>query len=200
MFSAYQLLSMKTINKLSLTTTFTLWTMATNDVFDGSRRIAADFPYRSELLANLSALILLWDSPAVQGQILAKTGATVDQQSHAALRHLAAWGPMRPTAMSEVLGTGASHVSKIVGRLEDADLVVRSTDPADGRATLISLTEAGEKAASGVYELGDRMINEVLEGWSADDVTLYTELTKRFVTDAINAADQMLVRGLRPVD
>lgn len=172
-----------------------------NEAFDGSRRIAADFPYRSELLANLSALILLWDSPAVQGQILAKTGGgAVDQQSHAALRHLAAWGPMRPTALSEVLGTGASHVSKIVGRLEDAGLVARSTDPADGRATLISLTEAGEEAARGVYELGDRMINEVLEGWSADDVALYTELTKRFVTDAINAADQMLARGLRPVD
>jgi len=174
--------------------------MAARDAFDGSRRIAADFPYRSELLANLSALILLWDSPAVQGQILAKTGEAVDQQSHAALRHLAAWGPMRPTAMSEVLGTGASHVSKIVGRLEEAGLVVRSTDPADRRATLISLTETGEEAARGVYELGDRMINEVLEGWSADDVTLYTELTKRFVTNAIDAADQQLARGLRPVD
>ena len=174
--------------------------MTTDEAFEGKRRIAADFPYRSELLANLSALILLWDSPAVQGQILAKTGAAVDQQSHAALRHLAAWGPMRPTALSEVLGTGASHVSKIVGRLEEAELVVRSTDPADGRATLISLTPAGEEAARGVYELGDRMISEVLEGWSADDVALYTELTKRFVADAISAADQQLERGLRPIE
>ena len=91
-------------------------------------------------------------------------------------------------------------MSKIVGRLEEAGLVVRSTDPADRRATLISLTETGEEAARGVYELGDRMINEVLEGWSADDVTLYTELTKRFVTNAIDAADQQLARGLRPVD
>ena len=174
--------------------------MATDNALDRRRRTAADFPYRSELLANLSALILLWDSPAVQGQILAKTGEAIDQQSHAALRHLAAWGPMRPSSMSEVLGTGASHVSKIVGRLEEADLVVRSTDPADGRATLISLTESGEEAARGVYELGDRMINEVLEGWSADDVALYTVLTKRFVTDAIDAADHMLERGLRPAD
>ena len=174
--------------------------MSRNDSIDGKRRSAADFPYRSELLANLSALILLWDSPAVQGQILAKTGAAVDQQSHAALRHLAAWGPMRPTAMSEVLGTGASHVSKIVGRLEEAGLVTRATDPADGRATLISLTEDGEEAARGVYELGDRMINEVLEGWSAEDVELYTSLTKRFVSDAIAAADQQLERGLRPIE
>ncbi len=173
--------------------------MSADEPFAGKRRVAADFPYRSELLANLSALILLWDSPALQGQILAKSGAEVDQASHAALRHLAAWGPMRPTAMSDVLGTGASHVSKIVGRLEDSGLVSRSTDPSDGRATLISLTEAGEEAARGVYELGDRMINEVLEGWSPEDVAAYTSLTQRFVADAINAADQMLERGLRPL-
>lgn len=171
-----------------------------SDGVEGTRRVAADFPYRSELLANLSALILLWDSPAVQGQILAKTGGAVDQQSHAALRHLLAWGPMRPTAMAEVLGTGASHVSKIVGRLEETGLVLRSTDPTDRRATLITLTEEGEVAARGVYKLGDRMINEILESWSPEDVALYTALTRRFVGDAISAADQMLERGLRPLE
>lgn len=165
----------------------------------GSRSLhASDFPYRSELLANLSALILLWDSPAIQGEILAKSGETIDQQSHQTLRHLLAWGPMRPTALSEVLATGASHVSKIVRRLEGDGLVERTTDPSDGRATLISLTEAGEAAARGVYALGDRMISEVLEGWSEADVRRYTALTERFVKDAIVSADRMLERGLIP--
>jgi len=161
-------------------------------------RQASDFPYRSELLANLSALILLWDSPAVQGQILAKTGESIDQQSHATLRHLLAWGPMRPSALSEVLATGASHVSKIVRRLEADGWVERTTDPSDGRATLIALTESGEAAARGVYELGDRMITEVLDGWSEADIEQYTALTSRFVKDAIASADRMLERGLLP--
>jgi DNA-binding MarR family transcriptional regulator len=161
---------------------------------------AADFPYRSELLANLSALILLWDSPALQGEILAKSGESLDQQSHQTLRHLLAWGPMRPTALSQVLATGASHVSKIVRRLESDGLVERTADPSDRRATLISLTEAGEAAARGVYALGDRMISEVLGGWSAADVRHYTELTERFVKDAISSADRMLERGLLPPD
>ena len=159
---------------------------------------ASDFPYRSELLANLSALILLWDSPAVQGEILAKTGESIDQQSHAALRHLLAWGPMRPTALSEVLATGASHVSKIVRRLENDGLVERTTDPSDRRATLVSLTGAGEAAARGVYALGDRMIAEVLEEWSPADIRRYTALTERFVKDAISSASRMRERGLLP--
>lgn len=161
-------------------------------------RSAADFPYRSELLAHLSALILLWDTPAIQGQILARTGETLDQPSHQALRHLLAWGPMRPTALAEVLDTGASHVSKIVRRLEADGLVRRSADPSDGRASLVSLTEAGEEAAHGVYALGDRMIAEVLEDWSPADVERYTQLTARFVGDAIASVDRMLERGLLP--
>lgn len=166
---------------------------------DGPRSLhAGDFPYRSELLANLSALILLWDSPALQGEILAKSGESIDQPSHATLRHLLAWGPMRPTALAEVLATGASYVSKIVRRLESDGLVERKTDPTDRRATLISLTEAGEEAARGVYALGDRMIAEVLEGWSAADIRRYTALTERFVKDAIASADRMLERGLLP--
>lgn len=162
-------------------------------------REARDFPYRSELLANLSALILVWDSPAFQGEVLAKSGESIDQPSHATLRHLLAWGPMRPTALSQVLGTGASHVSKIVRRLEADGLVQRTTDPSDGRATLIRLTEAGETAAQGVYALGDRMIAEVLDGWSETDVRAYTDLTARFVKDAIASAERMLERGLRPL-
>ena len=159
-----------------------------------------DFPYRSELLANLSALILLWDSPALQGDILAKTGETIDQPSHQTLRHLLAWGPMRPTALSEVLATGASYVSKIVRRLESDGLVERKTDPTDRRATLISLTKAGEEAARGVYALGDRMIAEVLDGWSPADIRRYTALTERFVKDAIASAERMLERGLLAAD
>ena len=159
---------------------------------------AGAFPYRSDLLANLSALILVWDSPAFQGQILAKSGESIDQQSHQTLRHLLAWGPMRPTALAEVLGTGASHVSKIVRRLEGDGLVMRATDPSDRRANLISLTAAGETAAHGVYALGDRMIEEVLDGWSPADVRLYTELTERFVQNALDSAERMLERGLRP--
>jgi len=157
-----------------------------------------DFPYRSRLLSSLSALILMWDSPALQGEILAKSGETLDQPAHQALRHLLAWGPTRPSGLTQVLGCGASNVSKIIGRLDHDGFVVRTIDEDDGRATVIRLTRIGEEAARGVYALGDRMIAEVLEGWSLGDVQRYTALTERFVTDAITSTAKMRDRGLRP--
>jgi DNA-binding MarR family transcriptional regulator len=162
--------------------------------------VAGDFPYQSKLLANLSALILLWDSPAVQGQILAESGESLDQPSHQTLRLLLAWGSMRPTALADELRVGASYVSKIVRRLEADGLVQRSADPSDRRASLIGLTQAGVEAARGVYALGDRMIAEVLDHWSASDVRRYTDLTERFVNDAIRSAIDMRERGLRPIE
>ena len=54
------------------------------------------------------------------------------------------------------------------------------------------------EAARGVYALGDRMIAEVLDDWSSSDVRLYTDLTERFVNDAIRSAALMRERGLRP--
>ena len=162
---------------------------------DGTRE-AGDFPYRSELLASLSALILLWESPGLQREILTSSGEPIDQPAHQALRHLLAAQPMRAGELAQAMGTGASNVSKIVKRLEAGGLVVRETDPDDTRSTRIRLTEAGTAAARHIYDLGDDMIAQVLSRWSARDIARYTELTKRFTEDAIAAADEMRRHGL----
>lgn len=161
-------------------------------------RIPENFPYRSRLLSSLSALILVWDSPAVQGEILSKSGEAWDQACHQTLRHLLAWGPTRPSVLAESLGTGASNVSKIVGRLAHRGLVVRVRDGIDRRAHLITLTDRGNRAARDVYALGDKMIREVLIGWSTSDVENYTALTERFVSDAIRSSIRMREQGLLP--
>lgn len=162
-----------------------------------SVREARDFPYRSELLASLSALILLWESPGLQSEILSSSGEPIDQPAHQALRHLAAGQPMRPSDLAQVMATGASNISKILKRLEAEGLVEREPDPADTRSTTITLTKAGAAAARHIYDLGDDMIAQVLAGWSPRDIARYTELTQRFTADAIAAAADMRRDGLK---
>lgn len=160
-------------------------------------RTARDFPYRSELLASLSALILLWESPGLQSEILTSSGEPIDQPAHQALRYLAAGQPLRPKDLAQAMGTGASNVSKILKRLEAQGFVARERDPEDTRSTLITLTSEGDSAARHIYDLGDDMIAQVLASWSPRDASRFTELTNRFVADAVAAAEEMRRNGLK---
>jgi DNA-binding MarR family transcriptional regulator len=148
------------------------------------------------LLASLSALIALWDSPRLQREVLARTGETIDQPAHQVLRHLGFRGPLRPSRLAAELGTGASHVSKIIRRLEERELVERVRDPLDARATLIALTELGAEQTRHVFDLGDDLVAMVTNDWSAEDVAAYTALTARFTTDAVRAAKIMRESGI----
>jgi DNA-binding MarR family transcriptional regulator len=59
-----------------------------------------------------------------------------------------------------------TRVSRLVGELERAGMVVRATDPDDGRATLATMTDAGRAAfvaAAPIYLAGiDRHFNRYL--------------------------------------
>ncbi len=164
----------------------------------GSRSDPAELPYESDLLASLSALIALWDSPRLQREVLARMGEPIDQPSHQVLRHLGFRGPLRPSELAAEVGTGASHISKLVKRLEQRGLVERRPDPADSRATLVALTVPGAEATRHVFDLGDDLVNQVIRNWAEEDVADYTALTRRFVEDAVNAAHEMRRSGIAP--
>ncbi|PZE63624.1 MarR family winged helix-turn-helix transcriptional regulator [Curtobacterium sp. MCBD17_021] len=152
--------------------------------------------YRSALLTDLSRLIYLWESPQFQSEVLTRSGEPLDQSSHQLLRLLGFSGPLRPSQIAERLKTGASNVSKMLRRLEENSWLKRTPDPADARAALVGLTPAGLEAAQHVFDLGDDMIVQVLTGWNARDLEHYTNLTRRFVDDAYDAAEVMRARGL----
>ena len=61
------------------------------------------------------------------------------------LHHLAAHGSSRQTALADALGLDASTVSRHVRALAGEGLVAVGRDPDDGRATLLTLTDAGRQ-------------------------------------------------------
>src|ERR1700755_3345303 len=56
-----------------------------------------------------------------------------------------AQGPCRPGQVAEKLCLDRSVISRQVAALVDAGLVDRASDPDDGRAELVSLTDAGRE-------------------------------------------------------
>ncbi len=52
-------------------------------------------------------------------------------------------GPLRISELADVEGINPTMLSRIVAKLEDAGLLHRRSDPADGRAALVEITDEG---------------------------------------------------------
>lgn len=70
---------------------------------------------------------------------------TVGPGGLSALATLADTGPLRPGVLADREGVTASTTSRIVDTLVGHGLVRRTPDPADGRASLVGLTAAGDE-------------------------------------------------------
>jgi DNA-binding MarR family transcriptional regulator len=58
-------------------------------------------------------------------------------------------GPVRVTTLAAVAGIGQPSMTELVQRLERQGLVTRVDDPGDGRAALVTITNAGRELLDG---------------------------------------------------
>ncbi|WP_100414533.1 MarR family winged helix-turn-helix transcriptional regulator [Mumia flava] len=111
----------------------------------------------------------------------------------AVLKRLATAGEQRVTAIADSFGLNPSVVSRQVTALEAAGLVERRPDPADARAGLISLTDAGRDELSRIWRAYAERLCQQVPDW--DD-----ETTDRFADLSVELAASMLRDELDPVD
>ncbi|MBD7998243.1 MULTISPECIES: MarR family winged helix-turn-helix transcriptional regulator [Oerskovia] len=147
--------------------------------------------YRSDLLDSLVRVMGLWTSGDFLAAVAAREGIDLDTPAIVVLTVVWRQGPRRPSAIAEHLSTGPSNVSKILRRLDGAGLTERREDPDDARASRVHLTEAGARVARMFVAAGDALVDELLDGWSADDRLAFTELMRRFE----GATEAFLERG-----
>ncbi len=53
------------------------------------------------------------------------------------------WGPRRATSLAALEGVNQPAMTALIGSLERSGMVERRPDPADGRASLIAITDSG---------------------------------------------------------
>lgn len=92
-------------------------------------------------------------------------------------------GAMRPSELAASLSLGRTHVSKIVKRLVDADLVTRVRAPDDERSVLIALSAEGRRIGSAILSNLDELWQQALAGWNAHDREMLRYLFSRLVAD-----------------
>ena len=96
------------------------------------------------------------------------------------LNHLADHGPLRASALVEHFAMDKASVSRQVQHLMDLGLVDREPDPADGRATLLSVSDDGRRRLADVADHRRKLLDERLGDWGEAELAAFAEDLARY--------------------
>lgn len=103
--------------------------------------------------------------------------------SFVVLGWLAENGPARASAVAEQFNIDKGAVSRQLQHLADLGLIERTADPADGRASLVSVTEEGRGRLAHAQEARLALREQQLSAWSAEDLEAFARQLARFNAD-----------------
>lgn len=110
-------------------------------------------------------------------------GEAVDELTYPVLSGLARTGPRSAAHLAPDVGLDRSGVTRRASRLEEAGLVRREPDPADRRATLLALTEEGERTVEILRRRLSAHIEASLASWPAGEAKTFARHLRRFITE-----------------
>jgi DNA-binding MarR family transcriptional regulator len=109
--------------------------------------------------------------------------STVDLAALLLLHRLGCGGPLRPSDLAGEVGLDVSTVSRHVRSLEEATLVSRQPDPADGRSFLLSVTERGAMVMAESLARREQALDRVLATWPEAEAADLRRLLARLADD-----------------
>ncbi|GAA3892001.1 hypothetical protein GCM10022243_66170 [Saccharothrix violaceirubra] len=109
------------------------------------------------------------------------TKAGMDKASFVLLATLRQLGPSRSSALAEAVFSDPSTVSRQVATLVKDGLVERRADPDDGRASVLAVTESGERLLDERRRQRNRAIGQMVADWPDEDLAEFIKYFERFV-------------------
>jgi DNA-binding MarR family transcriptional regulator len=92
-------------------------------------------------------------------------------------------GALRQGALADLVHADPSTVSRHVGALVEGGLVRRVADEADGRASLLVVTDAGRAAFDELRVERESQVHRATASWSTADLAAFTSLFGRLLDD-----------------
>ena len=108
---------------------------------------------------------------------------TRDRAALVLLFPLVRLGPLRQSALAELVHADPSTVSRHVAALVDQGLVRRIADESDGRASRLVVTDEGHAALETLRQERESHLARVTAAWSDADLATFTTLFGRLLDD-----------------
>jgi DNA-binding MarR family transcriptional regulator len=127
-----------------------------------------------------------------QSRVLtAQAAAAFHAELQPAAFHIALWlrafGPAKPSAVAQAVGMDRSAASRLTRELVRLRLVATSTDPADRRSIVLSLTVDGRRRMETAMQAKGATFRQRVASWSEEDLLLCTVLLQRLLDAPANA-------------
>lgn len=117
-------------------------------------------------------------------------GEELSRSDYLVLARLTAPGaeaePVRSRDLARAEGLDPSTMSRRLGSLVERGLIAREPDPADGRAFLVTPTEAGRAAVERERARRVALVTDALDGWDESDRLALARLLSQ-LTDSLEA-------------
>lgn len=137
-----------------------------------------------DLRISLTSLVHWADSTPLRRQVMVEIDFPHDDMGmFLVVNQLTYNGAMRPAELVQVLGGTATNMSKIVGRLVDAGLVVRVAAPEDDRGVLVALTDAGREIGERIATRAQDAFAQSLADWSPQEIATLRRMLARLARD-----------------
>lgn len=119
-------------------------------------------PQAADLLDALVSLVAAWSSPAVQREIAARIGLSMNEVDVRTLHTIGRLGAPRPAQLAAELHLTRPTTSKSLARLASDGLIERRAAADDARAAEITLTPAGQQAYDHLVDAGVAMVEQAI--------------------------------------
>ncbi len=146
----------------------------------------------SDQMARLMRVIHALKSAVTAG------GDSRERAANVLLFPLVRLGPLRQSALAEMVHADPSTISRHVTVLVEGGLVQRVADAHDGRASQLVITPAGEDVVAAMHREREALFESVTADWSDDDLTTFGDLLERFVGDLTDAIPALAASQSRP--
>ena len=99
-----------------------------------------------------------------------EAGTELSPSQTAALATIERRGPLTPSELAVHERIQRPTATRVIARLEEAGLIERAADPADGRSSLVSISRDGRALLEAVRTRKDAFLARRLEELDADEV------------------------------